>query len=57
MVKISLNITEEQLERLRRIALKEGSSYSEVIRQFIADGLGEKERRIGISPLRKEINE
>jgi len=48
MKRINIFITDEQLERLNRIAEKEGSSYSEVIRQFISENLAEKERKVGI---------
>jgi len=48
MKRINIFITEEQLERLNRIAKKEGSSYTEVIRQLVAENLSEKERRVGL---------
>jgi len=54
MKRINIFITEEQLERLNRIARKEGSSYTEVIRQFIAENLSEKERKVGLEPFGKE---
>jgi metal-responsive CopG/Arc/MetJ family transcriptional regulator len=54
MKRINIFITEEQFDRLNRIAKKEGSSYTEVIRQFIAENLSEKERKVGLEPFGKE---